>query len=156
MSDGCDYIFLLQYSDILFKEKILFQSNVCEQIIILKSQKNSAYIKVVEYSNIIFTHNIYNNLIAVEIVDNYNFNPFCVFQYVTLQNTSTVILPSHYSIIISEQYNCKLSFQNFISHCQWIPTAVFMVITLEPLTNKLFNLIISIKWYIFTQQCFTV
>ena len=124
ITDGCDYILLLQYCDILLKGKILFQSNVCEQIIILKSQKNSTYIKMVEYSSITFTHNIYDNLLAVEIDDNYNFNPFCVFQYVTLQNASA-ILPSHYSIIISEQHNCKLSFQNFISHCQWISTAVF-------------------------------
>ena len=79
---------------------------------------------MVEYSSITFTHNIYDNLLAVEIDDNYNFNPFCVFQYVTLQNASA-ILPSHYSIIVSEQHYCKLSFQNFISHCQWISTAVF-------------------------------
>ena len=124
INDGCVYILLLQYCDILLKEKILFRSNVCGQIIILKSQKNSAYIKMVEYSSITFTHNICDNLIAFEIDNNYNFDPFCIFQYVTLQNASA-ILPSHYSIIISEQYTCKLSFQNFISHCQWIPTAVF-------------------------------
>ena len=124
-SDVCEHILLLQYSDILFKEEILFQSNVCSQIIILRSHKNSTYIKIGEYSNIIFTRNIYNNLLAVENNDNYNFNPFCVFQYVTFQNYTSTILPSHYTIIISEQYNCKLSFQNFISHCKWIPTAVF-------------------------------
>ena len=128
MNQNCEYIMLAQYSDILLTKTILFKSNLCHQIIVIKSRQEAAYIKVMEYSNITFIQNNYTNLIAVDTnnVHYYNFYPFCLFQYVALQNTS-VILPSHYTIIISDNfiYKCKFSFYHFISHCKWIHTAVF-------------------------------
>ena len=126
MSRECDYIMLLQYSDVLFSERILFQSNLCHNIIVIKSQ-DSAYIKVSEYSNITFAQNKNCNYPIVIKTENiyYNFYPFCIFQYVILENISA-ISPSHYTIIISDssQY-CKAMFYHFTSHCKWISAAAF-------------------------------
>ena len=128
MNKECKYIMLLQYSKIVFNRKILFKSNVCHQIIVLKSSQESAYIEVLEYSNITFTHNNSSSSIVIYIDnENYNFHPFCLFQYVALQNTS-VILPSHYAIKISDSFQldkCELFFFHYISHCKWIHKAVF-------------------------------
>ena len=123
----CKYTVLLEYSNVLFNGTILFQSNLCSQIIGIKSHKQAAYIEVMEYSNITFSHNNNSNLIAIEIDNSYqNFYPYCFFQYVSSKKASN-ILPSHYTIIISDSllYNCKLSFHLFTSHCKWIPKAVF-------------------------------
>ena len=123
----CEYIIQFISCNILFSKDIFITSNMCKMIIILKSHRESAYIKVMEYSNITFTQNNCNSVIAVEIDPAHNNPyPFCLFQYVALQNMSA-ILPSDYTIIISDSYmsNCKLSLYHFISHCQWIPTAVF-------------------------------
>ena len=127
-------IMTFQYSHrIIFKGKLLFQSNKCRQIIALKSLKRDAgiYIEVMENSNISFNLNkIVNKLVVIDIETKYyNFCLFCIFQFVTKQNTSA-ILPSHYTIIISENNFikpelCTLSFRYLISNCEWIPKAVF-------------------------------
>ena len=127
MNTNCDYVMLLQYSEVLFNNHILSMSNMCYQIIVLKTHKEAIYFKVMEHSNITFTENNSSDLIAVKIdSDQYNFYPFCLFQYVTLQNTS-VVLPSHYTVIISDNflYKCKFSFYHFFSHCKWMSTAAF-------------------------------
>ena len=127
MNLDCEYIMLVQYSQILFSKNISFKSNLCHQIIVIRSRQEAAYIKVMEYSNITFSQNNYTNLIAVDINnDHYNFYPVCLFQYVASQIAS-VILPSHYAIIISDNviYTCELSFYHFVSHCKWIDTAAF-------------------------------
>ena len=111
----------------MFSKTILFAHNLCHKIIVIRSHQEAAYIKVMEYSNITFSQNNYTNLIALEINnDHYNFYPFCLSQYVASQIAS-VILPSHYAIIISDnvRYKCKFSFYHFISYCKWIYTAVF-------------------------------
>ena len=126
MNEKCKYIMLFQYSDVLFNETILFQSNLCHQIVNIKSDKE-AYIKIMEYSNITFSQNTYSDLIAVETEDdNYNIYPYCLFQYVVAQNASATA-PSHYAIVISDSfiYKCKLSFYHFTSHCKWMPTSAF-------------------------------
>ena len=123
----CEYIIQFTSCNILFSKDIYITSNVCKMIVIFKSHRESAYIKVMEYSNIIFSDNNCNNVFAIEINPAHsNPYPLCLFQYVALQNTSA-ILPSHYTIIISDHLlsDCKLSLCHFISHCQWIPTAVF-------------------------------
>ena len=126
----CNYVILFEFCNILFSKTIDIISNQCERIIIIKSDSESAYIKVMEYSYITLAHNINSNPIAIEIYPAYNNPyPFCLFQYVTLQNAS-IILPSHYTIIIISnyfdiQYDCTLSFHHFTFHCKWIPTAVF-------------------------------
>ena len=127
MNQKCRYVMLLQFSDVLFNETISFQSNLCQQIIVLKSNKETSYIKIMEYSNISFTQNNNSNPIAVEIKNNsHNFYPYCFFQYIA-SKTTWAILPSHYSIVINDRLlgNCKLSFYHFTSHCKWISKAVF-------------------------------
>ena len=123
-----DSIIKFQFCNILSSKSILIASNVCKQIVIFKAYQDSAYIRVTQFSNITFTHNIHSNLIAVEIDPVYNNPyPFCLFQYVALENTSTMILPSHYTIIISDNvlYNCKVNVNHYTSHCKWISSAVF-------------------------------
>ena len=123
----CHHIMEFQFCNIVFSGTTFIASNECKHIIVLKSHKKSAYIKVMEYSNITFIQNIYTSLISVETDTDYNNPyPFCLFQYMSLQNTST-ILSSHFTIIISDSFvhKCKLSIPQFTSHCQWIPTAVF-------------------------------
>ena len=127
--EQCSHIIYFQFCNILLSKNILITSNWCKQIIVLKSPKELAFIKVVEYSNITFAHNNYSTLIAVDTDTNYNNPyPYCLFQYVMLQNTSTKSQnTSHYAIIIndSSRYICKLSLLHFTSHCQWIPSAAF-------------------------------
>ena len=122
----CEYIMKFQFSNITFSEEIIIESNVCDKIIFLKSRQGSAYIKVMEYSNITFSYNNYTDLIMVE-VDTYNAYPFCLFQYVTSQNTSG-ISSLHYVIGIFDNFrynHCRFAFYHYISYCEWIPTAVF-------------------------------
>ena len=120
-------ILQFQYCQVLVSKNISITSNQCENIIMIKSYQDSAYIEVMDHSNITFNHNHYSNLISVETDPIYgNPYPLCLFQYVAL-STQQVILPSYYSIVITEDYtyNCKLTFYHFISHCKWITTAVF-------------------------------
>ena len=78
MNKNCEYIILLPDSEILFNQRIIFKTNFCDQIIVLKSHQEAAYIKVMEYSNTTFSQNIYTNLIVVDTDNNhYNFYPFC-------------------------------------------------------------------------------
>ena len=125
----CDHIIHFHFCNILLTKSVLITSNMCEKIIVLKSPKELAYIKILEYSNITFTQNDYNTLIEIDTGSDYNNPyPFCLFQYVTLQNTSTKSQnTSHYTIIINDSflYDCKLSLLHFTSHCQWIPSAAF-------------------------------
>ena len=123
----CDYIIKFQFCDILFSKNVSFTSNTCKQIIILRSHKELAYIKIMEYSNVKFIQNNYSDLIAVEVNPAYN-NPymFCIFQYVALENTSGIV-PSHYAVIVSDNfiYDCKVTFYHYNFYCKWIPLSVF-------------------------------
>ena len=50
------------------------------------------------------------------------------FSICSITKNASIILPSHYTIILSYfdvQYDCTLSFHHFTFHCKWIPTAVF-------------------------------
>ena len=128
INPSCEYIIQLISCDVSFSKNITMTQNLCRRIIVLKSDGLSTYTKVKEYSYITITQNIYtDSLIAVEKYPAYNNPyPFCLFQYMASHNTS-IILPSHYNLIISDVvlHNCELSFHRFISHCKWIPTAVF-------------------------------
>ena len=124
--------------DILFSDKILFDTNYCREVIYLDT-----YIKVMENANITYVNNRYhNNLIAVESADKrYQPHPFCLFQYLPIDSdtkTKDLKLLTHYTIIFSNNMNlldaprstlrntnCSISFCHFISHCKWLTSAAF-------------------------------
>ena len=123
----CMHIMQFQFCNIMFSKIVFITSNYCDRIITVKAHRESAYIQIMEYSNFTLTQNIYKSLIAVETDPAYNNPyPFCLFQYVSAQNES-VILPSHYTIIISDNIvdKCTLNYNHFTSHCEWMSTAVF-------------------------------
>ena len=72
-------IIQFELCDIMLSGRIIFSKNRCAQVILLDT-----YIKVMEYANITFSHNLYyNNLIAIEnAVDYHQPHPFCFFQYI--------------------------------------------------------------------------
>ena len=116
-----------EFCKIVFSKNIIIKSNFCNQIIGISSKQETAYIQIMEYSNITFIQNNYSDLIVVKLDPPYtNPHPFCLFQYLSLPSTSKVS-PSHYKINISDSflYKCKWSFHQFTSHCQWIPNAAF-------------------------------
>ena len=124
-----------QSCDILFSGKITFDTNYCNAVISLDT-----HIKVMEYTSINFVGNKYfSKLITIESTeDYYQPHPFCLFQYITLINSSATeeLLP-HYIIILNYNYNtdstgitlpsqnndCSVSFCHFTSQC--IPNGSF-------------------------------
>ena len=77
-------IMRLQSCDILLSGKIIFDKNNCAQVILLDT-----YIKVMEYTNITFKDNSYqNNIISIqEIAQEYHQPyPFCFIQYIAVNN----------------------------------------------------------------------
>ena len=123
--------------DVSFYNNITIKSNNCgENVIYLKS----SYIKMIEYANITFLNNRYGRggIITLDYAE-YNLNPPCLFQFVTLANLKTTY-SSHYSInIINNSIAtphtvvgrniateiCLYIFYHFTPHCKWIPTAAF-------------------------------
>jgi len=65
---------------VTFNANITFLQNACSKIITLISQH--PYIKIMEYSSIVFESNKYTTLISVET--DKTLYPYCLFQYVTL------------------------------------------------------------------------
>ena len=129
IQQACENTIAFIFCIVFFGSNITITANLCKRIIALTSHWENAYIKVIENSYIAITENIcIDNLIAVENDPAYNKPyPFCLFQYVIQQNVSD-ILPSHYTIIITDNVvllECELSFYYFISHCKWLFTAVF-------------------------------
>ena len=122
---GCLHLMYFQYSAVLFNGNVTFESNQCIEIITVTSMQNHAYIKVMEYSVITLTNNIYSNLIAIETDNNQNkLYSFCFFQYISLGNVS-LASTKHYAIVIRDKLfdKCKLSFPT--SYCKWLNTTVF-------------------------------
>ena len=122
-------------SEVLFHKNIIIKSNSCHQVIALQF----TFIKVMDYTNITLLKNKHlNKLIENEYDNGYRLYPLCIFQFVTLRNTTTVS-PTHYSINIidnlfmidyplthmEEKKKCSFPLYHFTSHCQWLPDAVF-------------------------------
>ena len=120
---------------ISFIDTITFDKNTCQQVILLDT-----YIKVMEHAKIAFVINMYlNEVIVIENVKEYNQpHPFCLFQYIAINNTKmmTKDFQTHYIIIFSknrlllqvssgQNRSCSRSLCHFISHCKWLPSAVF-------------------------------
>ena len=121
--------------DVLFHNNIIIKSNNCYQVITLRF----TYIKVMEYTNITVLKNKHHSkLIKTEYYNEYKLYPLCMFQFVTLRNTTT-ISSTHYSInfidnlfiinyrvkSVKQQKKCSFPFYHFTPHCQWIPDTVF-------------------------------
>ena len=145
-------IMRFQSCDILFSGKIIFDTNYCDQVILLDS-----HIKVMEYTSLTFTNNKYfSKLITIESTEDYfQPYPFCLFQYITMNVYSSTIFKedilTHYIIIISHNYVinsagfksplqndvCSISFCHFITHCKWIPPAAFFDYNPEDINTQI-------------------
>ena len=124
--------------NILCSGKILFDSNHCNEAISLDT-----HIKVTEHTNMTIISNRYrNDIITVTSAEKYyQVHPFCLFQYIGINNNTRIEdLLSHYTIILSENYNinnaprlplrndhinCSVTFCHFLSHCKWISSLTF-------------------------------
>ena len=142
-------IMRFQSCDILFSGKITFDTNYCNEVISLDT-----HIKVMEYTNITFTGNkYYSKILTIESTeDYYQLYPYCLFQYITMDSSSSSeeLLP-HYSIIVNHNYNpnwnritlptqsnnCSISFCHFMSHCKWVPSAVFYNYSPETINKQI-------------------
>ena len=133
--------------DITFIDAITFDKNTCQQVILLDT-----YIKVMEHANITFVNNIYfNEVLVVESVKEFNQpHPFCLFQYIAINNINltTKDLQTHYIIIFSnnrplrhvlnaQNIHCSRSFCHFISHCNWLPSTAFHVYSPEDINKNI-------------------
>ena len=140
-------IMLFQYCDLSFSKNITFKSNRCAQVIDLLL----TYIKIMEYANILLIDNKYDKeLIKSENINDYKLYPWCIFQFITFRNTTTVS-PMHYSINIIDNFyshrvfsdrrahkNCLIfQFYYFTPHCQWISTGVFYDYTPKEIYQKI-------------------
>jgi len=134
-------IILCQHCEMLFSNEIVFTSNECFDSVI-SIQSDTAYLKVMEFSNIKFKNNIFSNKLIV-FQPNSHGNPymFCGFQYVVPNNASAV-LTKHYNITITNNHkvnlgvklqnlchlpleHCEPHLHHFTTHCRWIATSVF-------------------------------
>ena len=134
------YIMEFYNSDITVTKTIAFISNTCRAVIYLKSDADVPFIILLDYANIKFINiSSYHQV----IVDNDNNNniiiPYCVFQYTMSSNDRHNIseVLRHYSISFSgsQDYTQEAphnsyisnhdSFNDFLTHCKWLPTAVF-------------------------------
>ena len=123
--------------EVLFHKNIMIKSNTCHQVITLRF----TFIKVMEYTNITLLKNKHLfKLIETENDDEYKWYPLCIFQFVSLKNTTTVS-STHYSInfidnlfivrhhdqlkTIEQEKKCSFPLYHFTPHCQWVPNTVF-------------------------------
>ena len=126
-SNHADTIMRLENCDITFYNNITYKSNNGAQVIYLKF----SWIKIMENANITLFKNRYKyRLIKIDYPE-YNLNPQCLFQFVTLTNT-TAVPPARYSLNIVENVCrsitkevCLFPLYHFTPHCKWMPTAAF-------------------------------
>ena len=123
------YVLQLYFSDITFTKIVKFVSNICSDIMHLKSL-GLPYIKVTDYTSIAFTDNICTHqVISIEATVNDVF-PHCFFQYMTSTNITGDILRL-YAISFNENKphentDCYAdTLLQFLTHCKWLSEAVF-------------------------------
>ena len=133
LSNYAQTIMQFKYCNVLFYNKITFESNSCNQVMYLQS----TYIKIMEYANISFFKNGYRYKV---ITTAYNYEsdlyPPCLFQFITWRNITA--FPKLYSVnMIGNVYydykisnkeqnqNCLFPYYHFTPHCYWLPTAAF-------------------------------
>ena len=125
-----DSVMFYKSSDVIFDKKIMFISNICENIITIESEY--PYIKVMQHANITFVSNHYHQDL-IKFISNTKYNnpyPFCVFQYIVEKREVLTAKPEDNAIIFDENhcfnrpFQCKLTVY-FTSHCKWLQTSVF-------------------------------
>ena len=115
--------------DTLFNKNNIFRSNQDRYII------NTKYIKVMQYSNIIFVDNTYKTTSCSSTKSSLYI--YCGFQYLKLRNASN-ISKDNYRIVLKNNHpnddpygikygliDCDSRFHQLTTHCEWIPPSVF-------------------------------
>ena len=130
-------ILLSVTSEILFHGNITFKQNVCRRIILLLEY---AYIKIMEYTNIVFIYNKCSDKL-IEIRKESDFrNNFCLFQYMTFSNKSTAS-PNNYAInVIHTSKKCSFMYYHFNPNCQFLPTAAFQSYNSETVNHQIIQI----------------
>ena len=130
-SNNADNIIVFDRCNATFYDKIIFKWNKCSQVLNLKS----TCIRIMEYADVTLLENFHtHDVIKTDCNYQYNLYPLCIFQFVTLINTTTVST-AHYSINIighlyynngNMQRSIMCKFPLYITpHCKWISTAAF-------------------------------
>ena len=126
---------------VMFSNSVTFISNICTNVILMESFP-LPYIILTEFVNITFTKNAYRQLLVASgpIINNYdNIFPYCIFQYkmISTNDPSNITeLLTLYAINLNGNkkiehdttFNFAVeveSFNNFLTHCKWLPMAVF-------------------------------
>ena len=131
--------------EISFTKTVILISNICKTIILIDSVYTQ-YIKLIEYANITLVNNTYEDLILTgPITRSYiDIFPYCFFQFVALANNKHNVTETLALYAISLKGNKQLqtislsnydsapslrivylSTEDFLTHCKWLPTAVF-------------------------------
>ena len=125
------FVVEFDFSDITFSKIIKFLSNICYNVIHLKSLE-LPYIKILDYTNITFTDNIYSDqvLISIQVAVNDVF-PHCFYQYIISKNITGKML-GLYTISFDENKPYENAYPydedpllGLLIHCKWLPEAVF-------------------------------
>ena len=152
-------IIVFQSCNVTFTGNITFSLNKCIQVVFLQWFSHP-YINVMEYTRIMFSNNTCNfELISLEKYTNQrNLYPFCLFQYETTDRNATV-LPDHYSIsfmnnVIYHNQDITDREKNleFLSHCKWLPTAVFYGSHAGTINQKIIS-VDNQQWYHHKKIC---
>ena len=130
-------ILLLVTSEVLFHGNITFKQNLCKQIILLVEY---AYIKIMEYTNIVFIYNKCSDKL-IEIRKESDFrNNFCLFQYMTFSNKSTVSTNNYAINVIHTSKKCSFMYYHFNPNCQFLPTAAFQSCNSETVNHQIIHI----------------
>ena len=134
-------ILLSVKSEVLFHGNITFKGNQCYQIIFILDY---AYIKVMEYTNIVFIYNKCSNKLIEIRKDR---NNFCLFQYTTFSNKPASL--RNYAININktklntkktESKKCSFMYYYFNPNCQFLPTAAFQSYDSETINHQIIHI----------------
>ena len=130
-------ILLYVSSEVLFHGNVIFKQNLCDQIISLSEY---AYIKIMEYTNMVFIYNKCSNKL-IEISKESDFrNSLCLFQYMTFSNKSTAS-PNNYAINVTHtSKKCSLMYYHFTPNCQFLPNAAFQGNDSETINHQIIHI----------------
>ena len=130
-------ILLFVTSEVLFYGGIIFKQNQCYQIISLSEY---AYIKLMEYTNMVFIYNKCRNKL-IEISKESDFrNNFCLFQYMTFSNKSTASINNYAINVIHTSKKCSFMYHHFTPNCQFLPNAAFHSYNSETINHQIIHI----------------